>query len=66
MEFTLECRINKELKKILENYDERISRLEEMLKEYDPLDLNRDGKIDKADSSIAGKVLADRRKRLKG
>ena len=29
-----------------------------------PLDLNRDGVVDEKDASIAGKVLADRRKKI--
>lgn len=61
MNLTEECRI----KKVIEELDKRISALENKSKNKNPLDLNNDGKVDKEDASIAGKVMADRRKKLK-
>ena len=61
MEFTDECRINKELKATLEKLKERIAKLEHIPK--NPMDLNNDGKVDGKDASIAGKVMASRRKK---
>jgi len=45
--------------KIREGQEEKKKKLKE--KEEVNLDLNRDGKVDEKDSSIAGKVLANRR-----
>lgn len=87
MEFTNECRINKELTKILNDHEKRMSAIEGIIrrletmeahidarnslnetnpldKAINPLDLNRDGVVDKKDASIAGKVLANRRKKV--
>ena len=65
-----------EMRKILKSHEKRILTLEKIVKrleimeahidakasiEKNPLDLNGDGVVDKKDSSIAGKVLANRK-----